>query len=439
MNPPHVSGEIAKTAVNRPVLLDRRTPPHLLTLVLIAGIGALNMNIFLPSLPSMAAYFDADYAVVQLAVSAYLAVTAVLQLVIGPLSDRFGRRPVMLAAMAIFLVATLGCILAPSVEVFLACRMVQAAVAAGMVLSRAVVRDMVEPAQAASMIGWVTMGMALVPMVGPALGGLLDQMFGWQASFAATLAFGIAVTVVVWADMGETNRQTSESFRAQFRAYPELLSSRRFWGYSLTAAFASGAFFAFLGGGPYVASAVLGLSPAEVGLYFGLIAIGYMLGNLMSGLFAQRAGINTMMLGGSLLSSVGMVVALLLFGFGIVHPLSLFGPIFLVGLGNGLTLPSANAGIVSVRPRLAGSASGLGGSLMIGGGAMLAAITGALLAEPEAAGETRGLATSEGLGTVAMFQPTATPLLIMMALSAFAGVLACLYVLRVDRLVRLGR
>jgi len=176
--------------------LDPRTPPHIVTLVLMAALGALNMNVFLPSLPGMARYFNADYALVQLTVSAYLAGTAFLQIFIGPLSDRFGRRPVMLVSIWLFLGATLICVFAPTIEILLIGRVLQAVVVAGLVLSRAIVRDIVGPAQAASMIGYVTMGMTLVPMVGPALGGFLDQMFGWQANFILTFLFGVMVLIV---------------------------------------------------------------------------------------------------------------------------------------------------------------------------------------------------------------------------------------------------
>lgn len=359
--------------------LSRKTPPHVITLVLLASISALNMNIFLPSLPGMAAYFDADYGFMQLAISAYLGVTAVLQLIIGPLSDRYGRRPVLLGGLSIFLLATVGCILSPSVEVFLIFRMIQGTVAAGMVLSRAIVRDMVEPWEAASMIGYITMGMSLVPMIGPVMGGYLDQSFGWQSSFTLVLIFGSLVLWLVWADLGETNTQKSASFKAQFNAYPELIRSRRFWGYALSAGFASGAFFAFLGGAPFVAIEVLGLDSAQMGLYFVFISVGYMAGNFLAGRFSNVVGMNRMMLLGSTVSVAGMLLALALFLFGLQHPISFFGSIGLVGIGNGMTLPNANAGIVSVRPHLAGSASGLGGAVMIGGGAGLSAITGAML------------------------------------------------------------
>ncbi len=393
------------------VWLDRRTAPHIVTLVAIAGLAALNMNMVLPSLPGLAEDFSAEYAIVALAVSAYLGMTAVQQLVVGPLSDRYGRRPVILWCLAIFLVATLGCWLAPNVEVFLAFRMLQTVVAVGLVLSRAIVRDMVPMDEAASMIGYVTMGMSLMPMVGPMIGGFLDQTLGWRSVFALTFMFGVGTLALAWADLGETNTTPSASFGAQFRAYPELAVSRRFWGYAATAAFASGSFFAFLGGGPWVASEVLGMAPAELGFYFGFIAAGYMIGNFLSGRYSARIGLNGMMLIGGIVSSAGLVAGVMILALGLLHPVTFFGSILFVGLGNGLSLPSANAGIVSVRPHLAGSASGLGGALTIGGGAALAGLTGALL------GPDTG----------------AWPLMIMMLASALLGLVATLWVIRVAR------
>lgn len=337
------------------------------------------MNIFLPSLPNMTAYFETDYALMQLSISVYLAVNGVLQLIVGPISDRFGRRPVILAGFVFFLLATVGCLLATSVEVFLAFRMAQAAIVTGMVLSRAVVRDMVPADQAASMIGYVTMGMSVVPMIGPMLGGVLDDLFGWKANFSILLILGALVMVLVWADLGETNRHKSTSLMAQVRDYPELFRSRRFWGYALAAAFSSGSFFAFLGGAPYVGTVFFGLSATALGFYFGLTALGYMVGNFLSGRFSTQIGINRMILGGTLTTLTGMVISLLLFWGGATHPLAFFGMMITVGIGNGMALPNSTAGMLSVRPHLAGTASGLGGAIMISGGAALSAVTGVIL------------------------------------------------------------
>ena len=366
---------------DRPAIrfLDRSTPPHILTLVLVAGVPALPLNIFLPSLPSMARHFGVEYHLIQLSVSLYLAMTAVVQLMIGPLADRYGRRSVLLLVTAIFVVASVGTILAPGYVSFMICRMAQAAIAVGFVLSRAIVRDMVPEDQAASMIGYVTMGMSVVPMAGPVIGGALDEIFGWQATFALLALSGIGLFALIWADLGETGGRRQTSFLDQAREYPDLFRSQRFWGYCLSAAFASGAFFSYLGGAPFVGSEIFGLSPAALGIYFGAPAVGYMAGNFLSGLFSVRVGLNRMMLAGALVTLAGMTVLALVTLAGFVSPLIFFGFTTLIGLGNGILLPSANAGMLSVRPALAASAAGIGGALLIGLGAALSAMAGAVL------------------------------------------------------------
>jgi DHA1 family bicyclomycin/chloramphenicol resistance-like MFS transporter len=389
--------------------LNRFSPPHITTLVIATAAGTLSMNVFLPSLPGMARHFQADYAVVQLAISLYLAATGLFQLFIGPASDRFGRRPVMLACFAIFIMGTIAAIYAPTIEALLVCRLLQAFSAAGIVLSRAIVRDTVDSTEAASMIGYVTMGMALVPMVAPTIGGFLDEIYGWKASFVLTLIFGVLAMTVIYFDLGETVASRSSSMAAQFRTFPLLFRSRLFWGYTFTATLSSGAFFAFVGGGPFVATEILGLSPSGYGIYFGIVSCGYIVGNFLSGRLSRQIGINRMMLTGNLVATGGIVLSLLLFLSGLNHPMSLFGPAAFIGLGNGMTLPNANAGIVSARPELAGSASGLGGALQIGSGAALSVLASVLLS-PESG---------------------PYPLIIVMAASSFAAVLSTLYVIRI--------
>lgn len=358
---------------------DRTTPPHISTLVLLAGVSAMNMSIFLPSLPAMTAAFNTEYAIMQLSVSLYLACTAALQIIIGPLSDRYGRRPLVLGALGIFALASLGCYLATTIEVFLTFRMIGAAVVVGMVMSRAIVRDVVPMAEAASTIGYVTMGMSLVPMFAPTVGGFIDELFGWRAIFLFTFAFAVGLAALCWLDQGETNSAKSVSFTAQFADYPELFTSPRFWGYALSAAFASGAFFAFLGGSPYVASVVYDLPPTTTRYLFGIPAIGYFLGNLYSGRNSVRLGVNRMIWMGCTLLVVGMAASLGVTAMGYGSAFTFFAFCTFVGLGNGLVLPNATAGLLSVRPHLAGTASGVGGAIMIGGGAALAALAGALL------------------------------------------------------------
>jgi DHA1 family bicyclomycin/chloramphenicol resistance-like MFS transporter len=390
---------------------DRRTPPHIVTLMLMSGLSALVMNIFLPSLPGMAAYFQTDYRLMQLSVALYLGVSAILQIFIGTISDKVGRRPVTLWGTALFLLATLGCIFAPTAETFLICRMCQAVIAVCMVLSRAVVRDMYPQDKAASMIGYVTMGMAVVPMIGPAIGGVLDELFGWQANFWLLFLLGVLTLALVWSDLGETGKASGLTLRAQFKEYPELLRSPRFWGYSMASAMSSGAFFAYLGGAPFVGSVVFGMSPGELGLYFGAPAIGYFTGNFLTGRYATRLGVNRMVLLGCIMNGFGVGLLILFFLAGAGTPYSFFGLMTFVGLGNGMSIPNATAGMLSVRPHLAGTASGLGGAIMLAGGAALSALAGYLLTPATGA----------------------YPLLWMMLVTAVLGVTAILVVIRRER------
>lgn len=381
--------------------LDRTTPPHLLTLVLLTAVSALSMNAFLPSLPGMAAYFAADYRLMQLSVSLYLAVSAGLQLLIGPLSDRFGRRRVALWSLGLYCLATAGTLVAPTAESFLVLRMAQAVIAAGMVLSRAIVRDMTDEARAASLLGYITMFMAVVPMLGPIAGGWLDERFGWQASFVMLLIAGLLVWALVWADLGETARTRPATFGDQLRGYPELLRSPRFWGYVMSATLASGVFFAYLGGAPFVASDIYGLSPTQLGIYFGATALGYALGNFLSGRFSTRFGVNRLILAGTLLTFAGLAALAGLMAVGLARAPVFFGTFFFVGIGNGLVLPGAMAGSMSVRPQLAGTASGLGSTIMIGGGAVLSALAGAWLTRETGAWPLVAIMLASSLGSLA--------------------------------------
>ena len=369
------------------------------------------MTMFLPSLPEITEHFETDYRLMQLSVSSYLFVTAVLQVVLGPIADRYGRRPVMLWSLAMFVLASIGCVLAPTAEVFLAFRMAQAVIATGMVLSRAIVRDMVPTNRAASMIAYVTMGMAIAPMLAPALGGVLDETFGWQSNFIFQIAIGISIFVFCFLDLGETTRSRHSSMANQFKDYPELFRSRRFWGYCAASASASGAFFAFLGGAPYVGTTIYGLSATALGIFIGLPSFGYMLGNFISGRWSTRVGINRMIVVGSLVGAAGLGLPIALVWLGADHPFTVFGLMILLGFGNGMVMPNAMAGMLSVRPHLAGTASGIGGAMMIGGGAGLSALAGALL--------------NEGSGPY--------PLLLLMLASILLGLVAAAYIVWVAK------
>ena len=359
--------------------LDRTTPPHITTLVLIASLGSITLSIFLASLPEMARYFDVPYALMQFAITGYLALTAIAHLLLGPISDRYGRRPVMIVSIVLFIIFTLGAVNSTSFEAFMLFRVLQSVMVSGLVLSRTIVRDLFARERAASMIGYVTMGMALAPMLAPPLGGFLAQHFGWQSNFHFLNLFAFVVLIVCWLDQGETNRNKMASFAVQFKAYPDLLTSRRFWGYALTASFSAGTFFAYLGGAPFVGSEIYGLSSAQIGTYLMLTPIGYLMGNGISGRYTNTYGIYKMITVGIIITLVGMLGSLICILAGWGHPMAFFLFTISIGLGNGMTLPSANAGMMDIKPDLAGSASGLGGALMTMGGAAFSTLSGAML------------------------------------------------------------
>ncbi len=358
---------------------SERSAPHLNTLILLTAMSVLSLNMFLPSLAAIAEEFGVDYAVANLSMGAFLAVTVVLQVIIGPLSDRFGRRPVMLIGLAGFTLGSLGCLWAQDIVSFLVWRMMQAAGVVGIALSRAVVRDMHGPQEAASMLGYISMVMAIAPMTGPTIGGLLHESFGWRANFAAYTFVGIGLLWLTWRDLVETNTNRAATMGEQFATYPELLRSRRFWGYALCSSFSVGAFYIYITGIVLIGVSVFGLRPTTVGMTVGAIAIGFSLGSFLSGRLARRVPLWQLMIGGRIVGLAGLMAGLTFVLVGVVHPVTYVGAVIFVGMGNGLTLPSTNSGAMSVRPKLAGSASGLSGAMSVAMGAALTSLTGAVL------------------------------------------------------------
>jgi DHA1 family bicyclomycin/chloramphenicol resistance-like MFS transporter len=388
----------------------------MLTLVLLASISALAMNSFLPSLPNMAEHFGSSTALMGLSVGVYLGTSAVFQILVGPLSDRIGRRTVSLWALIIFIVVSISCVYAPNTFIFMCLRALQAIAACTFVVARAIVRDTTETQASGSKIAYISMGTAICPMFGPALGGLMDGWFGWEANFWFIGGLGLFILVIAYFDLGETVPENTQGFRQQFSEYPELLLSRRFWGYCLASAFGAGAFFAYLGGGPFVGSIVYNLSPEMLGLYFGAPAIGYFFGNFLSGRFTIRFGIDAMIIWGLWIIFSGLSLSMVCsyVGYGSVE--TFFGFMIFVGLGNGLTIPNATAGMLSVRPHLAGTASGLGGAMMIAIGAALSTLAGAFLVP----------------GSNEM------PLLLLMWFSSLSGVAVIIYVRQRNRRLKIS-
>ncbi len=360
----------------------RGARPPFAMLVAVTALGPLALNIIMPSMPGLPDVFQSDYATVQLTLSVYLIGFAVSQLAYGPLSDRFGRRPVMLAGLSVFVLASVVCLAAPTVEVLIAGRLLQGmGSCAGMVLARAIVRDMHDRERSATLIAYITMAMVVAPMLAPLIGGYLDEWVGWWASFLFTAVAGVAVLATAVVALHETNHnpQPMPGIGGLLVGFRRLLAMPVFTGYAVQTAVTSAAFFGFLGGAPYVIVEIMDRPPREYGLYFLTNAAGYMLGNLVAGKASARIGIDRMIGYGVCLSLAAALVMVALALQGMVTPMAVFAPMVLFAVGNGFSIPTGVAGAVSVNPKLAGTASGLAGFLQMGLGAAASAVVGHLV------------------------------------------------------------
>lgn len=346
--------------------------PSILLLVVMVALSPFAINVIAPSLPGLAQAFRTDYGTAQLTLTWYLAGVAAGQLLFGPLSDRFGRRPVLIGGLLAYVAGSLACLMAPTIDLLIAGRVAQAlGGCAGMVLSRAIVRDVWGRDQAASVLGYVTMGMAVAPMLAPTIGGLLESWYGWRAAYWAMLGGGVFVVIVALARLPETHfdRTRSISPGSMITGYVALLRNPLFVAYTATGMFNTCQFFAFLGAVPYVAMSVIGVEPLVYGLLFMMISAGYMVGNFVSGRFATRMGVQRMLLLGCSTCLTATVIMAACVYLGPLTAWSVFVPMSLGAMGSGMILPSAMAGAVGATARAAGAASGLMGFMQMTAGA----------------------------------------------------------------------
>lgn len=355
------------------------TAPRRATLILMTAVSVLTLNLFLPSLPSMAAEFGVSYGAISMAIAGYLFLSAALTLLLGPLADRFGRRPVLLGTFTIFALASAGAAITQDYVLFLVFRMCQAVCATGSTLSRAIVRDMYPPGKGTSVLGYIAMAMAVAPMIGPLIGGVMEETLGWRSVFWLFAALGALCVTVIYLDLGETASGTAKTNAEQVQGYKDVTRAAAFWTNTLVLGFSISAFFVFLAGAPLVAGEVYGLSPSFVGFVMGATALGYFLGSFVTGRIAERVPLGTMMIWGRWVGMIGPVSALLLVLSGWDTPYLVFGLMVTLGAANGISLAAANTGAMSVRPDLAGSAAGLSGAIATAMGAVFSALTGALL------------------------------------------------------------
>jgi DHA1 family bicyclomycin/chloramphenicol resistance-like MFS transporter len=341
--------------------------PSLVLLSAVTSLAFCALQIVVPALPLLVSVFDDSPARVQLVLTLYLAGIAAGQLVYGPLSDRFGRRPVLLAGLAVFLAGTVLCGLAGSLAVLILGRVLEACGAcAGIVLARAIIRDVYEREAAARGLALVMMVMSFAPAISPAVGAYLAEWLDWRAIFLLLGVAGAIVLVATVARLPETNHHRVRlDLGGMAASYGILLRSPAFLGFALCSACTSASWFTFIASAPYLVSQALGEPPSTYGLMILLPMAGYLLGNAAAARFAFRLGsLHLMILGRALAFAAGILMALwcAAIGLGIW---AMFVPMALASIGDGLSQPATMAAGLSTFPRIAGTASGLMGFLQM--------------------------------------------------------------------------
>ena len=342
-----------------------------------SALGPTAMQILLPALPVIKDTFQVSNDIAQLTLSLSMFAIAIGTLIYGPLSDKYGRRVIMLLGLAITIAGSIFCFLATSIDLLILGRFIQAfGGAAGLVLARAIVRDVYEAEDAARVIATLVMVMVVIPMLSPALGGELMDQFGWQSVFIAIAFFGVLIFLFSISYLPETLREPIpfEGAGAVLVTFMSLFKSPAFCGYAFCVTFVSVVFFSFISAAPEIMVSVLDRPPTEYGYYFIMIPLGFMSGNYVTLYFGRSKELNRLITWGASISIVGIALAFILLSLGIKHPLALFVPISIAIFGNGITLPNAMAAAINEFPNLAGSASGLTGFLQMAFSAVAAQV-----------------------------------------------------------------
>ena len=361
--PPGAAGDTGGVATSKMMLL---------MLVAMTGIAPISLYMLVPALPVLATTFERDISIAQMTVSLYMVGIACSQIIMGPLSDRFGRRPVLLSGLALMVVASAACVFAETLPQLIAARFLQAlGGATGMVVSRAIIRDLYSRERIGAMISLVIAVMMIAQMLSPLTGGLLETAFGWRAIFYLITAASLTITVVIAFLLPETRRERSEGggFRRDIRS---LVTSRAFIGYVSCRVLASQIIFTFAGGGPYIVVTQMGRTSAEYGAWFATTGFAYLVGNLFCVRFAPRHSLEKLIWFGLALQVAGSLLNLTLSLIGLNQsPSVLFGTQMIVMIANAFVMANASAAAISVRPEAAGTASGAMGFLQQGIGALV--------------------------------------------------------------------
>lgn len=351
-------------------------PLWLLTLITFSG--TLAMHIFVPALPEAARDLGASIGAMQITMSVYILGLAVGQLAYGPLSDRFGRRPVLMAGLVLYATAGLAAAFVPDVPSLIVARLLQAlGGCAGLVIGRAILRDTALPQEAARRLAVMNLMVAIGPGAAPLIGGAMASSLGWRSIFFALAAFGIVNVLFAWRLLPETKALVPTGKASGLaRNYGRLLASPAFLGYALGGGCATTSMYAFIGASPFIFAHQLGRPDYEVGLYPAIMMVGLWLGTVAATRLIPRLPIDRLAVWANLLSVLASFVLLGVALSGQLSVLAVMGPMFVFAMGAGVASPAALTQAISVNPMVIGSASGLYGFSQMGVGAICTALVG---------------------------------------------------------------
>ncbi|MBM3526235.1 MAG: multidrug effflux MFS transporter [Alphaproteobacteria bacterium] len=355
-----------------------RNPLFLVALVALTALGPLSIHIVLPALPALQREFSVSVASAQLALSTPMLAMAAATLAYGPIADRYGRRIAIFLGTALFLVGGGLAALATDMTSLLAGRLLQAAGGgAGIVIARAIVRDVYDLDRSASALAYLTVAYVVAPMSAPLIGGAVIDHFGWRAVFVLSVLLAMAILLLVIFGIPETRRARSEGDgRSLARGALHLMGNVRFLGYSLHTGFSVGAFFASVSAASYLMETVLERPSAEYGVWFFMVAGAYMVGNFVVGRLGGRIAIERLVTIGGRLAFTSIIAMGLVYPLVPLGPVVLFLPVIAMSFFQGVSMPNATAAALSVDKALAGTASGLAGFSHLAIGAVAAQLVG---------------------------------------------------------------
>ncbi len=334
-----------------------------LLLGLLVSFAPMTIDLYLPAFPIMARDLATDAESIQLTLSVYMVGFALSQTIFGPISDRFGRKPTIMIGTSIYLVASVACALATTVEQLIVFRLFQSiGAAAAPVVARAVVRDMFTREEAARMYSVVTTVVAIAPVVAPVLGGFIVVWLGWRANFWVLTGFGASAMLLVIVMLPETNRNPDPNatrIGQMLRNFATMLSNRAYLGYVLTVMGNFSGLFAYLLGASFVLVDQLGMSPTSFGLSFGAASVGFMSGAFLGSRIVRYAGVERMCLAGTSFTAAGGALVFVLIWSDVISIWSIIVPTIVYFFGMGMSQPNIQAGAISPYPQMAGAAASL--------------------------------------------------------------------------------